>query len=284
MNTTLNAEIRFGAATRPVRVPVGIASAVSDSKDISFRQVHNCGTPVVAEKKVAKKAATAVKTAKTEVAAVMQMKFCPSCGVEVEDTVSAFEYVKDKFVIFTDEEIALAKQDRSPVIRVEKFVPSNTVTALMVEKNHFLVPNAHVQGGYGTLYQALAKAKMAGFGNHSLWGKERPCTVYADQSFDGGVLILQSLHLHEDMVSPDFQSPIPTKEAEKIAKAIVAAGTGTLEETDLASAQRARLNEMVRAKLEGLDLPEAEAPEDEPEDTVDLMEALTQSLAAMQPA
>lgn len=276
MKSVLNAEIRLGAATQPVRIPVGVAPTVTESKEIGFTRVHNCGSPVKTKGGGQKKAAKPVVAVKTTL-------FCPACGVAVDNPTNGFEYMPGAYLTFTDEEVSAAKGERSSIVTVGKFVPRPTIPALMVATTHYLIPNEYVQDGYATLFQALAKTKMAGFAHHSLWGKERPCVIYAETSFEtGGVLLMQSLHLWEDVVSPDFSAPIPAKTAEKIMKEIIVAGTGSLDETDLVSTQRGRVETMVKAKLEGVPVPAVdEGVESEQVEDTNLMDALTRTLEAM---
>lgn len=281
MKPQLNAEIRFGAVAKPIRVPVGIATSVTETKEISFRKVHDCGTPVTAPAKVGEEV-KAPKTNGKSATAVKQQEFCPSCNVLVETTTNGFEYAKGEFVTFTDEEVAQAKGGRDSLLTIEKFVPRNTISPLVMDTHHYLIPNATVQNGYATLYQALAKTKAAGFGTHSLWGKQKPFVIYAETGFTKGVLMLMSLHLWEDMVPPDFASPIPVKEEAALAQTIITKGMGTLLPSDLKSAQRARVEAMVNAKTKGIALPPLKTDDGvEPEEGGDLLEALQKTLAAM---
>jgi len=82
-----SATISFGLVTIPVR----LFSTGQSSESISFRMVHKkCGTPL------------------------KQQYVCPKEGVVVEreDIGKGFEFAKDQFVLFTNEEIK-AVADRS---------------------------------------------------------------------------------------------------------------------------------------------------------------------------
>lgn len=271
MKSTVNAMVSFGL----VNVPVGIAPAVTGTNEITFRRMHNCGHPVV--NKDSGKVKTKIKT--TTVSTIKQHLFCEACGVEVDETVKGYEYATGHFVTISEDELEAIAPSPEKVITLNKFVPRNNVTGLMVEKDYFLIPNPKVNAGYGVLYQALAETKTIGFGTQALWGKEHPCAVVANQDFEGGVLMMQVLRQFEDMVMPDFKAPIPNAAARKLAKELVLSHTGTLvADEDLVSQQRVRLNALVAAKMAGVDLPAA-AQIEEAVPSTDLMDALKQSVA-----
>lgn len=261
---SVNATIVFGEENP---IPIGVAPTVSE-KEIAFKTMHDCGTAAALKKPVEKNGATPpAKTGETaKVAAVKQKMWCPSCQVEIDETVRGWEYAPGQYVTFTDDELSVLKGPEQKVIVISKFVPRNTVTALMVDKNYFLIPNPNIPASYGVLYAVLAETKLAGIGTQSLWGKEHPCAIYADQSFEGrSVLIMQVLRQHEDLVTPDFSATIPASAAKKHLKETVTAMKSELVEADLASKQRALLNTLVQEKLVA-------------SETDDLMEELQKSL------
>lgn len=238
-------------------IPVGVAGATTETNEIKFNDMHNCGTPVALKKPVSGITQNAPAKNGSRVSAVQRKAFCPACSVEVDEIVKGFEYAKGLFLIFTDEELESIKPNELKIISLSKFVPRVSVTGLMINKNYFLTPNPNVPASYGQLYAALAEQKLSGIGTMNLWGKEQPCAVYADQSFQGhSVLMMQLLHLQEDRIAPDYTAPIPDAAAKKAMKELVTSMVGALEPSDLESAQRARLNNLVAKKLHALEQPE----------------------------
>lgn len=238
-------------------IPVGVAGATTETNEIQFKNMHACGTPTTIKKPVGQKVENPPPKIASRVAAIQTKAFCPACKVEVDEIVKGFEYAKALFLTFTEKELATIKPDELKVIQLNKFVPKPTVTPLMVNKSYFLVPNPNVPASYGQLYAVLAEGKLIGIGTMNLWGKEQPCAVYADQSFEGhSVLMMQLLHLQEDRITPDYTAPIPDAAGKKVMKELVTALVGTIEPEDLQSAQRARLNKLVAQKLLDLEKPE----------------------------
>jgi DNA end-binding protein Ku len=234
-----------------VSIPVGVGSATATTNDPSFKVLHEkCRTPVSLK--------TVEAAAKKEPAgeATATKMWCVTCHTEVDETVKGFEYAKGEFVYFTAEELEALAPGRSPVIRLSKFVKATEIRPVMIDKHYFLIPNRHQDEGYGLLYQALAATKEAGLGTQTLWGKEHPCAVVASQDYpEGGVLMMQTLKIAEDLVVPDFSAPIPSRELKKLAKELVLASTGSLNpEVDLESASRQTLHAAITTKIEGKEL------------------------------
>lgn len=277
MDSIVNAMLNLGWGT----IPVGVASAVTEKNQIGFTTLHNCGTAVEIKKGSGKNASPPPPKTASVVSAIKKTSFCPACEVEVEDTVKGYEVSPGKFAIVTEEELDAIKPPDTKEIVVSKFVPSNAVTAVMAEKHYFLLPNPHAQSAYGLLYQALAETKTAAVGSMWLWQrKEHPCAIVADQSHEGGVLVMQILRETEDMVVPDFAAPIPdvTKAEKKLLKDLITAQKTDLEPSDLVSAQRTRLSALVEAKLAGTDVPTISTPAAVP----DLMDSLRAAVAALE--
>ena len=220
MDSIYNATLMFGLVT----VPVGIATAVSEKAEPKFRVLHaECSTPV-------KKKIVGGKNVETPVTgAGGAVDWCDICNKEAEAQIKGFEFAKDQFVIFTPEETEAMKDERDSFIRIEKFVPRTSINPIAIGSHHFLIPNPSLAAKYGTVYQTLAAKKLAGFGHQSLWGKDHPMVVVADQSYGKGVLIMLSLHPFEDLQQPDFTAPIPDKTARTMANQIVDMMVGTLD-------------------------------------------------------
>lgn len=279
MEARVHAAIEFGRYLDPlgnerwVTIPVGVAPAVVE-RQISFRMMHNCGNPIELKKGTKAKASSP--------SPIQEIKFCPNCGVEVTEVVRGYEYQKDQFITFTEEELAATKPNTGKTIRIEKFVPRNSVTPLMASDHHLLIPDQLLPDEYGVFYQALAETKLAAFGTQALWRKEHRCVIYAEQGFaSGGVLMMTSLHPSEDFNDPDFASPVPKAQEKKVMKEVITGLVGDLSRDDLVSMQRVKLNALVAAKLAGQDLPTWDS--ESVTEHRDLMSSLRDAIAAKTP-
>jgi len=272
MDSRYNATLTFGLVT----VPVGIAPAVSEKAEPTFKTLHaECSTPIKKKIVGGKKVETPVTGQGSAV------DWCETCNCEALDQIKGFEFAKDQFLIFNAEEAAAMKSDNDPYIRVEKFIPRTSVNPVAVASYHYLIPNQYEAPKYGLVYQTLASKKLAAFGHQCLWGKDHPCVVVADQSFGTGVLMMLSLHPYEDLVQPDFTAPIPDKTLRTMTNQIVDMLAGTLDPVkDLVSSSRKRKTDAIAAKMKGKAVKATKATADPK--VGDMMQELKDSLALLQ--
>ena len=114
-----------------------------------------------------------------------------------------------------------------------------------------------------------------------LAGKEKLCLIRPK----GSALALETLFLAEDVKSQEeIDEPVAAtgvkKEELALARQIISGLEGEFDPAELRSDYRARLRELLEAKLEGRELAEAPRRRAEEAPVVDLMEALRASVAA----
>jgi DNA end-binding protein Ku len=260
MRTTWNGSISFGLVT----IPVGLAPATKPSarqSDVSFRQLHReCGTPI------------------------KQKKWCPVHDRELSDDeiVRGWEVAKGQFVFVEDADLeAIEKHDTSRAIDISRFVHLEEVDPIYYDRTYFLVPaSAEAQRRpYVLLNEAMRESGVAALGRFVLAGKEKLCLIRPM----GEALALETLFVHEDVKDhAEIDEIVGGADVKKpeldLAKQIISSLQGSFEPEELRSEYRESLRELLEAKLEGHEftLPEAE----EPQPTIDLMEALRASVAA----
>jgi DNA end-binding protein Ku len=260
MRTTWNGSISFGLVT----IPVGLAPATKPSarqSDISFRQLHReCGTPI------------------------RQKKWCPVHDRELSDDeiVRGWEVAKGQFVVVEDADLeAIEKHDTSRAIDISRFVHLEEVDPIYYDRTYFLVPaSAEAQRRpYVLLHEAMRENGVAALGRFVLAGKEKLCLI----RIMGDALALETLFVHEDVKDhSEIDEVVGGAEVKKpelaLATQIITSLQGPFEPEELRSEYRESLRELLEAKLEGheISIPEPE----EPQPTIDLMEALRASVAA----
>src|SRR5215813_5688539 len=104
--------ITFGLVTVPVR----IYPAISDAAGISFHLLH----------------------AKDDVR-LRQQYVCPEDGEVVprSEMVKGYEYAKDRYVVFTDEELKAVDEQATQGIEIGEFVAQDAVDAVYYERAYF---------------------------------------------------------------------------------------------------------------------------------------------------
>src|SRR5436853_6646518 len=118
-----SASISFGL----VSIPVKLFSTGQPSDSISFRMVHKkCGTPL------------------------KQQYICPQENVVVQrdEIAKGFEYAKDQYVLFTNEEIKAVEEEATHAIASTEFVPSDAAHQDYYDRPYYLGPNTGAERAY----------------------------------------------------------------------------------------------------------------------------------------
>ena len=261
MRTTWNGSISFGL----VSIPVGLAPATATSSrqsDVQFKLLHReCLTPI------------------------KQKRWCPVHDVELapDEIVRGWEAAKGQFVPVEDAELeALESFDTSRAIEITRFVTAADVDPVYFDRTYYLVPagTEAQRRPYALLLEAMRDSGVAGLGSFVLAGKEKLCLIRAK----GDALALETLFVEEDVRSQEeideaVGATAVRKEELALARQIIAGLEGAFDPAELRSEYRAKLRELLEAKLEGRELAELE-PVAEQVPVVDLMEALRASVAA----
>ena len=262
MRTTWNGSLTFGL----VSIPVGLAPATKPAarqSDVSFRLLHReCLTPI------------------------KQKRWCPLHDIELspDEIVRGWEVAKGQFVPVEDAELeALENYDTSRSIEIKSFVPAGEVDPIYFDRTYYLLPAATEaqRRPYALLIAAMRESEVVGLGSFVLAGKEKLCLIRAK----GHALALETLFLAEDVKSQEeIDEPVAgtavRKEELALAQQIISGLESAFDPSELKSDYRARLRELLEAKLEGHEFAEEAPPEAEQAPVVDLMEALRASVAA----
>src|SRR5678809_158109 len=119
-----------------VSIPVKLYSATEASKAISFNLLHKaCGSRL------------------------KQQYLCVKEEVVVprEDMVKGYEFAKDQYVRFTDEEIKALQEKATQTIEIAEFVPAAQVDPLFFDTAYFLGPDKGGDKAYSLLAEAMRK-------------------------------------------------------------------------------------------------------------------------------
>jgi DNA end-binding protein Ku len=262
MRTTWNGSLTFGL----VSIPVGLAPATKPAarqSDVSFRLLHKeCLTPI------------------------KQKRWCPKHDRELapDEIVKGWEASKGHFVIVEEAELeALEAHDDSRSIEISQFVPVEDVDPIWRDRTYYLVPGttAAQRRPYRLLLEAMRETGTGAIGRFVRSGRESLCLVRSR----GDSLVLETLYLNEDVYSDaEIIEAVDTTEVKapelELAHQIIDSLGGPFEPSALASSYRRDLRALLEAKLDGVELPEAEEAEAPAAPAVDLLEALKASVAA----
>ena len=247
------ANISFGL----VSVPVKFYSASDYSAGVSFNWIHkDCGSRL------------------------KQQYICAKDGTKVErdDMVKGYEFSKDKYVIFTPEELKALEERGDGSIEIVEFVPADKVDRVYLDKPYYLGPDKGGDRAYRLLAEAMRRTGLSALGRYAARGKQY--LVLLTPMKNG--IVLEQLHYAHEVRTMD-EVPIPSGDVKEQELKLAVNLIEQLKSDVFLPEQykddvRERVLELIDRKIQGEDITEAgeEAPKTQ---IIDLMEALKASLA-----
>ena len=209
---------------------------------------------------------------------------CSKCGKEVtwDDIVKGYEYSKDHYVQFTDEELDSVELDSVRAIDVHSFVPLADIDPIYFNKTYYVAPEPSGLKAYKLLQEALEAEEQVGIAKVALRDKEHLATVRLMTRGEQPVFVLETMHWPDEIRAPEFEEldkNVNVRDAEvKMARQLVQQLADDFRPEEFQDEYRAALEKLVEKKVEGQEITVAAAPEEEPTKVVDLMEALKASV------
>ena len=245
-----------------VSVPVKLYSA-TESHDISFRQVHA-----------------------KDGGRIKYQRVCSIDGEEVAyaDIAKGYETDDGEMVILDDDDLAQLPANSSREISVEKFVPSEQIDPMMLEKSYYLEPEKSGLKPYALLRDALKESDRVAVVTVSLRTRMTPAVLRVRDD----VLVLQTMMWPDEIRNPDFGSlrdVEPAKPNElKMAQLLLDTLAGDYDPSEFEDDYAAAVHDLVEAKLQGGEVKRTKEPAPSSGEVVDLLAALQKSVAAAKSA
>ena len=206
---------------------------------------------------------------------------CAKCGKEVswDDIIKGYEYSKDHYVTFTDEEMDALDIDSIKAIDVVSFVPLEDIDPIYFNKTYYVAPEASGIKAYKLLAEALEAEGQVGVAKVALRDKEHLSTI----RLKDGVFVLETMYWPDEIREADFEEldkRIEVRDQEvKMARQLIQQLSDEFKPDQFHDEYRERLQELAEKKVEGQEVTVAAEPEAEPAPVVDIMEALKASVS-----
>ena len=244
-----------------VSIPFKLFTATS-AKSVSFNMLHKtCGSRL------------------------KQQLLCPVDNVVVErsDTIRGFEYARDQYVKFTDEELKAMEAARTGVLELQEFVPAETVDFLYIEKTYFIGPDKGGDRAYSLLAQSLERNNKLAVGRFAQRGKDNLVIV---RPYKKGLILHECYYADEVRSFDDVETGGPFEfkpiELDLADKLIQQLEKDRFEPSRFRDEWADKVREAVEKKVAGEEL--VTAPEAPKAQIIDLLEALKRSVAAAEAA
>ncbi len=239
-----------------VSIPVKMYTAAS-SESVSFNQIHpKCG------------------------GRIRQQLLCPTCNEVVERTalVKGYEFAKDQYVQFTEDELKALEGEASKMIDIAEFVPLEKVDPIYFEKTYYLGPDKGGEKAYRLLADAMKESGRVALAQFVMRGKENLVLIRSAQ--EG--LMLHTMYYADEVrnfgeVDKGEDAKVKPGELELAERLVKELSTDAFHPERYNDEYRTRVLEVVESKVEGREVTSL-APQAQRTQVIDLMDALKQSL------
>jgi len=251
--TVWKGHLTFGLISMPVRM-----HAAARGERISFNQLH-------------KECHSRLK----------QPLFCPVCNRNVErsEIVKGYEYEKDQYVLFSEEELDKIEPASARVMEILEFVKLQEMDPLYFDSSYYLSPEDAGVKAYQLLMKAMEESGYGAIAKLTMHQREHIVIVRPGT---------RGMTLHTMFYSNEIRAAesVPTDKVElkdqekKLAQQLIASLAAPFEPQKYRDEYQENLRAMISAKLKGQQVTEVAQPHLAP--VIDLMEALKKSLAEKQ--
>ena len=206
-------------------------------------------------------------------------KVCKLEGKEVPDSeiVKAYELEKGEFVYVEDEDFEAAQAEGGHAFDIEQFVPIEEIDPIYFERSYYLAPQDGGEKVYTLFVRAMEDAGLAAVGTFVMRDREYlGCLRTRD-----GVITLERMYFADEVRPPSDLKPERARVSKQeldMAASLIDRFKGSFDPSKFEDTYTSRLLDVIRRKRKGEEIHAA--PEVEPEEAPDLMEALRASLEA----
>jgi len=247
------ATISFGLVTVPVR----LYSAAESTAAISFNLLHEKDNSRLKQQYLCQKDGE---------------------GVTRDQMVKGYEFAKDQYVTFTEEELKAMAEESTRTIEITELVPAEKVDPVYFDVGYYLGPDKGGERAYKLLAAAMKQTGRSALAKWAARGKQYLVMVRA---IEGG-LVMQTLH-YADEVRPFSEVPVgdavvKDPELRLAVQLVEQIAADEFHPENYEDEVRKRYQEAIQRKVDGQEVtvPTVEQPRAQ---IVDLMEALKASLA-----
>ena len=216
---------------------------------------------------------------------VRQPQFCPTCNRQIErsEIIKGFEYEKDQYVLFSEEELDKLDPPSARTMEILEFVKADEVDPLYFDASYYATPEDAGKKAYELLLDAMEESGHVAIAK--LYMHQREYIVVIRPRAHG--LTLHTMFYADEIRNVaeygHKDSAEPKEQEKKLALQLIESLSTHFEPKKYHDEYRQSLRTMIEAKLKGQEIAVAPHPQLAP--VVDLMEALKKSLAGgKQPA
>jgi DNA end-binding protein Ku len=249
-STVWKGHLTFGLISIPVRL-----FAAARGERISFNQLH-------------KECHSRLK----------QPLFCPTCNRQVErsEIVKGYEYEKDQYVLFNEDELDKIEPVSAHVMEILEFVKLDEMDPLYFDASYYIAPEDAGIKAYQLLLKAMEESGYGAIAKLTMHQREHIVVVRPGTK---GMTLHTMFYTNEIRAAEAVPSDkIELKDTEKkLAQQLIQSLAAPFQPDKYHDSYQDNVRGMIEAKRQGREVTEVAQPHMAP--VIDLMEALKKSLA-----
>jgi DNA end-binding protein Ku len=211
---------------------------------------------------------------------IKQQILCPACNevVERSSLVKGYEFAKDQYVRFTDEELKKLEDEASRSIDIVEFVPLEKVDPIFFEKAYYLGADKGGAKAYRLLCDVMLQTQRVALAKFVMRGKES--LVLIRPSGDG--LMLHTMYFADEVrdfgeIDKGKDAAIKPGELQLAQRLVEELSAADFKPEQYKDEYRERVLAVVESKVEGKEITSI-GEQVQRTQVIDLMDALKQSL------
>jgi DNA end-binding protein Ku len=206
--------------------------------------------------------------------------FCPTCDRKVErsEIVKGYEYEKDQYVLFSDDDLDKIEPDSARAMEILEFVKVDEIDPLYYDASYYLTPEDEGKKAYSLLLKAMEDSGYAAIAKVTMHQREHIVVIRArEQGMTLHTMFYQSEirevaeFTHQDKVEPKEQE-------KKLAMQLIESLAATFEPEKYRDEYTESMRSLIAAKQKGQEVTATTHPVRAP--VIDLMDALRKSINA----
>jgi DNA end-binding protein Ku len=248
--TVWKGHLTFGLISIPVRM-----FAAARGERVSFNQLHKvCNSRI------------------------KQPTFCPVCNRNVErsELVKGYEYEKDQYVLFNEDELDKIEPPSAKVMEILEFVKLDEIDPLYLDASYYVTPEDAGLKAYSLLMKAMKETGYGAIAKLTMHQREHIVIIRPGAK----TMTLHTMfYSNEIRAAESVPDNVEVREPEKrLAEQLIESLATPFQPQKYRDEYSDSVRAMITAKLAGKEVAEAPQPHMAP--VIDLMEALKKSLAS----
>jgi DNA end-binding protein Ku len=209
--------------------------------------------------------------------------YCPHCERQVErsEIVKGYEYDKDQYVLFKEEELEKVEPQSARSMEILEFVKVDEIDPLYYDASYYVTPEDEGKKAYQLLLEAMESSGYAAIAKLTMHQREHIVVVRPRAN---GMTLHTMFYTNEIRAVAEYgrtdASAEPKEQEKKLATQLIESLAAKFEPEKYKDQYQESMKSMIEAKRQGQEVAEVQHPKLAP--VIDLMDALKKSIAEKQ--